>query len=129
MDARQHLFYATGILAYGIAKADGKIQLAEKEKLQEIVGQAIEHDIDANYMEIIFELLEHDKVGFEGVYKWAMDAFETGKHHLTDSLRARIVAAIKEVANAFNKIDKEEQQLLDQFESDLAKIKVNHTIS
>lgn len=128
MDARQHLFYATGILAYGIAKADGKVQLAEREKLHQIVNESIGVELDAHYTEIIFDLLDHDKMGLQGVYQWAMESFETGKHHLTEALRKSIVSTVQKVAEAFGNVTAEEKNIIAKFESDLDKIRVNNVI-
>ena len=34
MDAKQHLYYALGALAYAVAKSDGKVQAEEREKIK-----------------------------------------------------------------------------------------------
>lgn len=124
MDARQHLYYALGALAYAVAKADGKVQTEEREKLQEIVNAGIQHNMDFNYTDIIFQILQKDKMGFRDVYEWAMHSFETGKYHLTPEVKKQFIKVIEDVAEAFPPSDPEERALIARFSADISKLEV-----
>lgn len=124
MDAKQHLYYALGALAYAIAKADGKVQEEERKRVREIVSEGTKHEMDFTYTDIIFQILQKDKMGFRDVYNWAMHSFETGKYHLTPELRDKFIWVIVEVAKAFPPESKEEQDLIARFQDDIARIEV-----
>jgi hypothetical protein len=128
MDARQHLYYALGALAYAVAKSDGTVQKEERDKVHKIVSTAVKHDIDFTYTDIIFQLLQKDTVGFMDVYKWAMKAFETGKYHFTDEMKQDFQWVIEQVAIAFPPKTEEERQLLERFGEDLKSLTVRNTI-
>lgn len=128
MDAKQHLYYALGILAYGVAKADGTIQREEKEMVKKIVEEETDHAMDYGYTEIIFLLLEREKKGFQSTYDWAMKNFELGKHHFTDEMKKDFVTAITKVAEAFPPNTDEEMAIIQKFKEDLDGLKVNAVI-
>ncbi len=128
MDAKQHLYYALGILAYGVAKADGTIQREEKDMVKKIVEEETDHAMDYGYTEIIFLLLEKEKKGFQSTYDWAMKNFELGKHHFTDEMKKNFVKTITKVAEAFPPNTDEEMAIITRFENDLDELKVNAVI-
>jgi len=125
MDSNQHLYYALGILAYAVAKADGKVQLEEKHMIHEIVSNEIDHNLNFNYAEIIFDLLQKDDRSFDQVYEWALNEMEMSKHQFTDSMKTEFVNVINKMAAAFPPNSEEEQALINQFEQDLKKLKTN----
>ncbi|MBK9191964.1 MAG: TerB family tellurite resistance protein [Crocinitomicaceae bacterium] len=124
MDSKQHLYYALGALAYAVAKADGKVQVEEKEKVREIVDRGLQHNIDFNYTDIIFQILQKDKMGFKDVYQWAMHSFETAKYHLTPEIKKQFIKVIEEVAEAFPPTDPNEKALIARFGHDIEKLSV-----
>ncbi|MBI2280685.1 MAG: TerB family tellurite resistance protein [Bacteroidetes bacterium] len=101
MDAKQHLYYALGIMAYAVAKADGKVQNEERQMIHKIVVEKSGHEIDFDYAEIIFSILQKEKQGASEVYQWAMNAFNLGKHHLTPEMKKQFIAVIKQIAEAY----------------------------
>jgi uncharacterized tellurite resistance protein B-like protein len=128
MDSKQNLYYALGIFSYAVAKADGQIQLEEKEALQKIVTDEIDHNIDFQYVDIIFQLLQKDKPGFADVHKWALDALEKGKYHLTDKIKEQFVQVLMKVGDAFPPKTSEEHEMINQFIKEIRDFKVNITI-
>jgi uncharacterized tellurite resistance protein B-like protein len=124
MDSKQHLYYALGALAYAVAKADGKVQIEEREKVREIVDRGLQHTIDFNYTDIIFQILQKDKMGFKDVYHWAMHSFETAKYHLTPEIKKQFIQVIDEVAAAFPPTDPNEKALIARFGHDIDKLSV-----
>lgn len=126
--SKQHLFYAIGILAYAVAKADEKIQSEELKVLKEIVKSEIDHDVDFGYTEIIFQLLAKDGNSIDTVYEWAMNSIELGKHHLTMDLKYKFCSLLKKVAAAFPPSTDAEKELIKRFDSDIEKVIVKHPI-
>src|SRR5690606_18304384 len=124
MDAKQHLYYALGALAYAVAKADGKVQREEKEKVKEIVSVGIKHSMDFNYTDIIFQLLQKDKMGFKEVYSWAMRSFELGKYHFSSEMKKDFINVINQVAEAFPPESDEERALIARFSEDINSLEV-----
>ncbi|UKN00860.1 hypothetical protein K6119_14085 [Paracrocinitomix mangrovi] len=128
MDSKQNLYYALGIFSYAVAKADGIVQYEEREALHKIVKEGISHDMDFQYVEIIFNILQKDKVGFEDVHKWALEALEQGKYHLTEKIKEEFIQTMKKVAEAFPPKSDEEHELINQFIQEIRDFKVNMTI-
>lgn len=128
MDSKQSLYYALGIFTYAVAKADGVVQNEEKEELQKIVSEELDHNMDFQYVEIIFKILQKDKAGFQDVHKWALDALEQGKYHLTNDIKEQFIKVMKRVADSFPPKTKEEHELINTFIQEIRDFKVNMTI-
>ncbi|MFT4600437.1 MAG: hypothetical protein ACI857_000611 [Arenicella sp.] len=128
MDNRQNLFYALGVFAYAIAKADGKIQFEETQELHKIVKEEMSHDMDFNYVEIIFKILQKDKVGFEQVHQWVLVALEQGKCYLTDKIKTQFTTVLMRVADSFPPKEAEEHDRINQLIQEINDFKVNMTI-
>ena len=126
MEARQNIYYALGILAYALAKSDGKIQHEEKEKLFEIVKKEIDHNIDFEYAEIIFQLLERDKMGFEQTYSWALEELKKGRHYLSPEIKKNMITTLEQIAISFDKVSNEEENFIDRFKIDIENIGSDH---
>jgi len=123
MDAKQHLYYALGQLAYAVAKADGVVQSEERELLHSIVMEQMDnHQEDFDYSMIIFEVLSKDKPSYETTYKWAMDSMALGSHYLTTELKEKFMNVIIAVAKAMPPITLEEQDIINRFKADLDKL-------
>jgi len=119
MDSKQHLYYALGILAYAVAKADGQVQHEERQMIHDIVEKESGHNLDFDYAEIIFSILQKDKPGIEQVCEWAMNAFETGKGHFTPQVKEQFVNVIQKIAEAFPPTTTEERQVIERFSRDI----------
>lgn len=125
MDSKQSLYYALGIFSYAVAKADGTVQQEEKDMLHKIVSEEMDHDIDFQYVEIIFQLLQKDKPGFDDVHKWALDALEQGKYHLSEKVKDQFVQVLKKVADSFPPKTDREHELINIFIQEIRDFKVN----
>ena len=128
MDSKQSLYYALGIFSYAIAKADGKIQQEELDELADIVNEELDHNMDFQYVEIIFKILQKDKPGFEDVHQWALDSLEQGKYHLTSEIKEQFIQVMKRVADSFPPKSPEEHELINTFIQEIRDFKVNMTI-
>jgi uncharacterized tellurite resistance protein B-like protein len=119
MDAEQHLYYALGIMAYAVAKADGEVQHQEREMIHDIVVEESGHNINFEYAEIIFSILQKDKLGVNQVYEWAINAFHLGKNHLTQEMKEQFVAVIKRMAEAYPPNNPNEIKMIDKISRDI----------
>lgn len=129
MDAEQNLYYALGILAYAIAKADGTVQKEERQRIHDIVEKETKHNINFNYSEIIFDILQKDNRSFSQVYEWAINEFELGKYHLTEDMKKKFKNVIQQIAEAFPPDTDEEKELISKFGEDLKKLDTTLPIS
>lgn len=93
MDALQRIYYAIGLLAYSVAKADGEIQKEEKERLQNILLEEFKNGYaDTDISEIIFEILRKDKQNYETAYNWAINELKVCSHKLTPEIKLHLLA-------------------------------------
>lgn len=125
MDSKQQLYYALGLLAYAVAKADGKIQNEERQAIHDIVVAETDHNMDFSYSEIIFSILQKEDRGFDKVYDWAMKYFEQGKHHFSPAMKEQFIRVIKQVAEAFPPTTTAENEVVRKFITEINAFKNN----
>ena len=126
MVGKQSIYYALGILAYAVAKSDGEIQFEEREKLAEIIEKELEHNLDFQYAEIIFELLEKDNSKYDNVYSWAIQELKKGRHFLSPQIKSQLIGVLQDIAKAFGSMTIEESNIIERFEKDLKLIGSDH---
>jgi uncharacterized tellurite resistance protein B-like protein len=119
MEGKQIVYYALGILAYAVAKSDGEIQVEEKDRLNEILEKELDHNLDFQYAEIIFQLLDQDGTKLSNVYEWAMTELKKGRHYLDEESKKKMIFVMREVSRAFGSVTSEESGMIRQFEEDL----------
>lgn len=120
MNATQNLYYALGQLAYSVAMADGKLQKEEKERFHKLMMAEAAYDIDFDYADIIFQILDKDHMPLDTTYQWAMKELELNRHYLNDHLKKKFADVMAQVAKAFPPLAAEEQQLISRFRADVA---------
>lgn len=121
MTGTERLYYALGHLAYAVARADGKINGEERQKLHDIVVKESKcHNYNINVSEIIFHILDKEKV-FDSntAYQFALEEMKLCSNYLTDDMRTDFHAVLEKVARAFHPITAEEQEYLVRFRKDL----------
>ena len=120
MEGKENLYYALGQLAYAVAMADGAIQHDEKEKLQAIVAEGIKHhEVDYNIAQIIFSVLDREKMDLETSYNWAIKDFKKYKIFLNDQIKADFIKVLEDVAESFESVSKEEKSIINRFKKDI----------
>lgn len=123
MDGKQRLYYALGEVCYAVAMADGQVQAEERNKIHQIVlEETSHHDLNFDVAEIIFHILKKDNMDGPTSYSWAMGEFERYKSLLTPDLVIDFVAVTEKVAVAFDKYEKSEKKVVNQFRQDLYKL-------
>lgn len=120
MDSKQHLYYGLGLVAYAVADRDGTVQRDERERLQEILKEGIKKvEPDYDLADIIFQILEKDKVDFETAYKWGMDAIKLGSNHLTPGMKWIFIDILQAVSDAFPGAAAQEAEIIARFARDI----------
>ena len=123
MEAKQRLFYALGQLAYAVARADGKVQAEEEKKLHEIISAAAKkEDIDYDFAETIFQILDRDHVDSIRSYEWAMNEIRACSEFLSHPLKEKFLRIIEAVGQAYPPITEEEKKLIQNASKDLKRI-------
>jgi uncharacterized tellurite resistance protein B-like protein len=120
MTSLESLYYAIGELAYAVARADGKIQEQEKEKIHQIVENALrnnEHNFDIS--EIVFKLMEKDKADSRASYNWAIKQIKLNSHYLSPKMKETIISVMEQVAEAYPPVTKEEHKLIEDCKKEI----------
>ena len=120
LEGKELIYYALGEMAYAVAKADGKVQVEERDKIHRIVmEETAHHNLDFDLAEIIFHILNKDDTDTKTSYDWAMAEFERHKQHLTKDLAIDFVAVVEKVALAFDSYTNKEKELVERFRKEL----------
>jgi len=120
MTSLQNLHYAIGQLAYAIAYADGTVQQKEKQKFHDIIAAELRcKDYDFNISEIIFQIMNTDKMDAETAYNWAMKEIKLNSHYLSPDLKKTFIKVIEKIAKAYPPITDEEKTLIERFNKDI----------
>lgn len=123
MEGKQKIFYALGQLAYVVALADGKIQPEEKQKLHAIIAEeAKDHDPDYDFSDIIFDLLDDEKMDQETIFEAAFKEIKSASYYLTDDMKSDFPAILEKVARAKSPITDNEIKWLKRIKTELEKI-------
>ena len=120
MSPLENLYYAIGELAYAIARADGEVQKAERQKFANIVAAELRCD-NAGFeiAEIIFKVLDKDQGPSELAYDWAIKQIRLNSHYLSPELKSTALAVMEKVAKAFPPVTREENKLIARFRKDI----------
>jgi uncharacterized tellurite resistance protein B-like protein len=124
MTPLENLHYAIGELAYAIARADGTIQKAEREKFHAIIAAELRcKEYNFNVSDIIFQILDKEKYAdTQTSYDWAMKEIKLNSHYLSPQLKETFIKVIEKVAKAYPPITTEEKRWLEKFKKDIAPI-------
>jgi uncharacterized tellurite resistance protein B-like protein len=109
---KEKLYEAFGELIYVLAMADGKIQESEKDALQQLINQ---HPLGAD-IKWSFDYEARKASNVQDTYKKVLNtcqAYGPTEDYLL------LIDLLKQVAEASQGIDEEEQAVVDNFQSDL----------
>lgn len=123
MTATENLHYAIGQLAYAIACADGEVQKQEREKFHSIVLAELRcGDNSFNVSDIIFRIMDKDKIPTREAYDWAMKQIKTNSHYLSPELKTTFINVMEKVAKAYKPVTIDEMLLIEKFRKDIEPI-------
>lgn len=130
MTATENIYLAVGEVAYAIAKADGKIQREEKERLKEILKEEFGKELaDTNHASIIFHVLQKENLTSRMAYDAAIHELNINSHYLSKEMKEHIVHIIEKVATAFPPKTPEENTMIQRFIIDVGAIKIDPVLS
>ncbi len=115
----QNLHYAIGELAYAVARADGKVQREERELFKDIIETELRKDPDFDLADIIFKVMDKDKLDSDTVYSWALHEIKTNSHYLSPGLKATFLRIMERIAGAFPPVTASERRLINRFKKDI----------
>lgn len=123
MNPVENLHYAIGQLAYAVAFSDGKVQREERERFQSIVVSELKgKDYGFNVSDIVFQILDKDKVDSNTIYDWAMKEIRTNSHYLSPELKEKFLSVMEKVAEAYPPVSNDENSIISRFVRDIAGI-------
>lgn len=123
MNPIENLHYAIGQLAFAVAFSDGKIQKEESENFHKIILDELNNNsYDFNVSDIIFQVMEKDKMDSNTVYEWVMKEIKTNSHYLSPQLKEKFISVIEKIAGAYPPITHEESDIINRFKKDIDNI-------
>lgn len=123
MTPLESLHYAIGELAYTVAFSDGKVQKEEREKFQDIVAAEMKHkDYNFDVSDIIFQILQKEKVDSDTVYDWAMKEIKLNSQYVSPELKSTFVNVMEKVAAAFPPVTAVEKNIIEKFKKDISAV-------
>lgn len=123
MTALENLHYAIGQLAYTVASADGYIQPQERQKFHDIIAAELRcKDHNFNVTDIIFRIMEKDKLDPETSYNWAMNEIKLNSHYLSPTLKKTFISIIEKIAKAYSGVNDDEKSIIERFKRDIEPI-------
>lgn len=123
MTSLENLHYAIGQLAYTVATADGYIQPQERQKFHDIIAAELRcKDYDFNVTDIIFRIMEKDKLDPETSYNWAMNEIKLNSHYLSPALKKSFIAVMEKIAKAYSVVTDDERNIIERFKKEIEPI-------
>ena len=123
MDARQHLFYGLGIIAYAAAKADGEIQASEERELHLLIEDwSNQYCQEYDVTEIIFSVLKKSKPGLNEGFDEGMRFIKLGSNHLTEQLKEYFIYLIQDVTHSFPPVTDVETDIINKFKKQISEL-------
>lgn len=122
--SKQNIHIAMGSLAYAIAKADGIIQIEEKNTIKKLALEEFEvEDMDSEWIEKMFNKLEKDNITIEDAYNYAMDTLESNRFEFDFDLvmKNKCIKFMNRIADSFADSSIAEQAIIQKFNSDVAR--------
>ena len=120
MTPLENLHLAIGEIAYAVAKIDGKVQNEERQKFHNIVAAELRtKDYDFQISDIIFQIIDKDKMDAETTYDWAMKEIKLNSHYLSPELKLTFLRIIDKIAKAYPPVTSEEKKFIERFKKDI----------
>ena len=117
-----------GQLLYAVAYSDGQINKKEVEALQEFVLKELasfEHESDSSgmnlafYTQFEFEDMENKKVPAHEAFTSFLTYLRKNISYINEHFKTEIVTAVKKVAEAYEKTNKKEMEMINLLNSEI----------
>lgn len=123
MNQIENLHMAIGQLAFAVAFADGKVQKSEREKFHNIVTDELKNkDYSFDVSDVVFQIMEKDKMDSNTVYEWALKEIKTNGNYLSPDLKTKFIAVMEKVAAAYPPVTSSESGIINRFKKDMEAI-------
>jgi len=123
MDNVQGLYYAFGQLAYALAASDGAVQTEEKKALHVLLSRKTKgHDLDFDYAEIIFHILDKDHINVRTAYTWAIKEMKLNEYYLTERRKKDFIDILEKIAEVHQPVTLEEKNIIDKFKEEISQL-------
>ena len=123
MTPLENLHLAIGEIAYAVAKIDGKVQNEERQKFHNIVAAELRtKDYDFQISDIIFQIIDKDKMDAETTYDWAMKEIKLNSHYLSPELKLTFLRIMEKIEKAYPPVSWEEKKFIERFKKDIEPI-------
>jgi len=117
MEANHEIYRAIAELAYAVAKADGNLQSIEKETFFDIIQDELHSS--AWSAQSRFDILEESmKPSVDHAYKMVIKTIKDNQHAFTAAMRQKFLTVMNRVAESYNGIVVQEQELINRFLKD-----------
>jgi len=125
---RKDFYIHLGRVLYAVAKASGTVHDEEVKKMYEVVvtdlstDELFEDDGEDNdksedeafYTEYEFESLRDNNAEIETTFNSFLDFLDKNQKHLSEKMKERCIIASTKIAEAYEGIDQNEQELIDK---------------
>lgn len=127
----QTYFVELGKLLYAIAKSDGRVQVEERKKLNEIVRNELVEicrrtdEFGTNlafYSEFSFDTISDRNLSAEIAYNSFINFLNAHKDFIPEKLCKISISSVRKIAESSQGIVETEQKFIDRLESDIQKI-------
>ena len=120
MDPIENLHMAIGQIAYAVARIDGKVQEEERQKFHSMVAAELRcKDYDFDISDIIFQIMDKNKMSAETTYEWAMKEVRLNSHYLSPELKHTFITVMEKIAKAYPPVTPEENSIIERFRKDI----------
>lgn len=120
MNQIENLHMAIGQLAFAVAFSDGTVQKPEREKFHAIVMEELgNEDYSFDVSDVVFQIMEKDKMDSNTVYDWAMKEIKTNGNYLSPELKQKFISVMEKVAAAYPPVSESESGIINRFKKDI----------
>ncbi len=122
----QKFYTHLGRLLYSVAMADGEVQDEEMQELYRLVISELsdenlfnQEEVNVFYTEFEFEALMDKNESREDAFASFLNYFDKNYNAFTPHMKKVTVHAVEQIANSFDGIVEEEQQMIDELNARL----------
>ncbi len=119
----QQIYYALGLLAYSVAKADTNLTMRDRKELSQLLlDSATENDyaFAESFANMIPHILEKERKDVDSTYNWVLYTLKANLKELNKKVKKSFISTIGKVVNRFPSSDHNSNvTILDRLNKDL----------